>query len=102
MERSYWRRNRPWYNFGTNHHVNLGRPPMIEKLRRIVNKLWSPGILALILAIMILITMKKDHHHTQERLNEMQDIINQGIPLPDTARIPTQPSPPVELEPECQ
>ena len=66
---------------------------MIEKLRRIVNKLWSPGILALILAIMILITMKKDHHHTQERLNEMQDIINQGI------HIPVQPSPPVKLEP---
>jgi len=67
---------------------------MIEKLRRIVNKLWSPGILALILAIMILITMKKDHHHTQERLNEMQDLLNQGI------RIPPQPSPPIRLEPD--
>ena len=94
MERSYWGRTRPWYNFGTSHHVNLGRPTMIEKLRRIVNKLWSPGILALILAIMILITMKKDHHHTQERLNEMQDLLNQGI------RIPPQPSPPIRLEPD--
>ena len=69
---------------------------MIDKLRGVVNKLWSPGVLALILSIMTLITMKKEHRHTQERLNEMQDVINQGI------HIPTQPSPPVLLEPDYQ
>jgi hypothetical protein len=74
---------------------------MIEKLQRIVNGLWSPGALALMLAIMTLLTMKKQHHHTQERLNEMQDIINQGIPLPNDVYIPTPLSPPVELDPGC-
>jgi hypothetical protein len=66
---------------------------MIEKLQRIINRLWSVDILALALAIMTLIAMKQSHHHTNERLNEMQDVINQGI------HIPVQPSPPVKLEP---
>ncbi len=69
---------------------------MIKKLRRIANRLWSLDFLALVLAIMALNATRHTHHRTHERLNEMEDIINQGI------HIPIQPRPPILLEPDTE
>jgi hypothetical protein len=65
---------------------------MKEKLLR----LWSVDVLAVGLALLALAYACCVHHRAQERLNEIQDVVNQGI------HIPVQPSPPIKFEPECQ
>ena len=61
---------------------------MREKLAR----LWSIDVLALGLALLALAYACCVHHRAQERLNEIESVVNEGI------HIPVQPSPPVKLE----
>ena len=79
-------------NHNTSYNVNLGRITMKEKLLR----LWSVDVLAVGLALLALAYACCVHHRANERLNEIQDVVNQGI------HIPAQPSPPIKFEPECQ
>jgi len=65
---------------------------MRERLRR----LWSVDVLAVGLALLALAYACCVHHRAQERLNEIEGVVNEGI------HIPTQPTPPVRFEPECQ
>ena len=65
---------------------------MKEKLLR----LWSVDVLAVGLALLALAYACCVHHRAQERLNQIEDVVNQGI------HIPVQPSPPVLLEPKYQ
>jgi hypothetical protein len=65
---------------------------MREKLRR----LWSVDVLAVGLALLALAYACCVHHRAQERLNEIESVVNEGI------HIPAQPTPPVRFEPECQ
>ena len=52
-------------------------------------------VLAVGLALLALAYACCVHHRAQERLNEIESVVNEGI------YIPTLPSPPVRLEPEC-
>ncbi len=61
---------------------------MREKLAR----LWSIDVLALVLALLALGYACCVHHRAQERLNEIESVVNEGI------YIPVQPNPPVKLE----
>jgi hypothetical protein len=59
-------------------------------------KLWSVDVLAVGLALFALGYTCCVHHRAQERLNEIESVVNEGI------HIPAQPTPPVRFEPECQ
>jgi len=59
-------------------------------------KLWSVDVLAVGLALFALGYTCCVHHRAQERLNEIESVVNKGI------QIPAQPTPPVRFEPECQ
>ena len=58
-------------------------------------KLCRLDVLAVGLALLALAYACCVHHRAQERLNEIESVVNEGI------HIPAQPTPPVRLEPEC-
>ena len=57
-------------------------------------KLCRLDVLAAGLALLALAYACCVHHRAQERLNEIESVVNEGI------HIPRQPSPPIKLEPE--
>jgi len=58
-------------------------------------KLCRLDVLAVGLALLALAYACCVHHRAQERLNEIESVVNEGI------HIPTPPSPPIRFEPEC-
>jgi hypothetical protein len=58
-------------------------------------KLCRLDVLAVGLALLALAYACCVHHRAQERLNEIESVINEGI------HIPVQPNPPIKLKPEC-
>ena len=70
----------------------MGRITMKEKLLRLCRL----DVLAVGLALLALAYACCVHHRAQERLNEIEGVVNEGI------HIPAQPTPPVRFEPECQ
>jgi hypothetical protein len=52
-------------------------------------------VLAVGLALLALAYACCVHHRAQERLNEIESVVNEGI------HIPAQPTPPVRFESEC-
>jgi len=66
----------------------MGRITMKQKLL----KLCRLDVLALGLALLALGYACCVHHRAQERLNEIESVVNEGI------HIPVQPHPPVKLE----
>ena len=92
MDRYSWCIAGTWNDHSTSYNVNLGQLAMKERLLR----LWSVDVLAVGLALLALGYTCCVHHRAQERLNEIESVVNEGI------HIPAQPTPPVRFEPECQ
>ena len=69
---------------------------MIQKALKVVRRLCSIDVVALVIAVWALCATKHTHHRTHERLNEMQDLLKQGISIPE------QPAPPIRFEPRCK
>jgi len=53
-------------------------------------------VLALVLALLTWGYVNHTHHRTQERINEIESVVNEGI------HIPKETLPPVRLEPRCE
>jgi hypothetical protein len=64
---------------------------MKEKLLRLCRL----DVMAVVLALLALGYACSVHHRAQERLNEIESVINKGI------HIPAQPQAPIKFEPEC-
>ena len=91
MDRHYGRIYCTWNDHNTSYNVNLGQLAMKAKLLRLLRL----DVLAVGLALLALAYACCVHHRAQERLNEIESVVNEGI------HIPAQPTPPVRLEPEC-
>ena len=81
-----------WNNCSTIYNANLGRAAVKQKLLRLCRL----DVLAVGLALLALAYACCVHHRAQERLNEIESVVNQGI------HIPAQPHPPVKLETKSQ
>ena len=92
MDRPFRRFASAWNNCSTIYNANLGSTTVKQKLLRLCRL----DVLAVGLALLALAYACCVHHRAQERLNEIESVVNQGI------HIPAQPHPPVKLETKSQ